>query len=113
MELRKLIRLPAVCDATGFRPTKTYDLITKGLHPPPVRIDDSSSARARTVAWVADEIAAVNAARIAGRNDDEIRRLIKQLVESRQSADAQVRKQQLAVRGDRRVSRRAASAGRA
>ena len=45
------------------------------------------SLGARAVGWPAGEVSAVNAARIAGRTDDEIRALVARLELERQTID--------------------------
>jgi prophage regulatory protein len=70
--------------ASGLGHTSLYDAIGKGLFPRPVRI------AARSVAWPDSEVAAVNAARIAGRSDEYIRDLVKQLEHARATVDADV-----------------------
>jgi len=73
-----LIRLPKVLDKTGQKKSMVYDHISKGTLPEPIAISD----RAR--AWIASEIDAIVAARIAGKSDDEIRELVKTLTAKRQ-----------------------------
>ena len=69
-----LIRLPAVKAQFGYRSsTSVYNAITAGLVTKPVHIG------ARAVGWPDYEIEAINAARIAGKTDDEIRVLVEHL----------------------------------
>ncbi|MBN8491063.1 MAG: AlpA family phage regulatory protein [Burkholderiales bacterium] len=56
----------------GSRST-IYLRISQGLFTKPV------SLGARAVGWPAREVVAINAARIAGRSDDEIRKLVQRL----------------------------------
>lgn len=77
MAPKRLIKLPDVERLSGFKATSIYGLAKTYLMPPPIKLTPRSSA------WVEDEVAAVNAARIAGRTDDEIRQLVKQLVAAR------------------------------
>jgi prophage regulatory protein len=72
-----LLRLPNVLAVRGVRKTQHYDDIKKGLFPHPIKIGQRASA------WKADEVAAINAARIAGKSDDEIRRLVAELEAAR------------------------------
>ena len=44
------------------------------------------SLGARAVGWPADEVEAINAARIAGRTDEEVRALVSKLEASRKDA---------------------------
>ena len=67
-------RLETCKAATGYRSTASiYQLIKKGLWPKPVNIN------VRSVGWPSDEVIAINAARIAGRTDDQIRELVERL----------------------------------
>lgn len=74
------LRLPSVQATTGLRRTAVYRHVNLGLLPKPVRIGERASA------WPEHEIAAINAARIAGKSDDEIRAIVTDL--QRQRADA-------------------------
>lgn len=75
--LPRLIKLPDVAAATALRSTSIYACIKAGTLPPPIKLT------ARSSAWVESEIAAINAARIAGKSDDEIRELVRELVAQR------------------------------
>jgi prophage regulatory protein len=55
--------------------------IQQGLFTPPVPIG------ARAVGWPAAELAMLNAARIAGKTDDEIRALVAKLEAARKVAE--------------------------
>jgi prophage regulatory protein len=66
--------------AIGSCKTGVYDKIKDGLMTEPVSIG------ARAVAWPVAELAAINAARIAGWSDDEIRSLVRALHAQRKSA---------------------------
>ena len=67
-------RLETCKAATGYRSTASiYQLIKKGLWPKPVNIN------VRSVGWPSDEVIAINAARIAGLTDDQIRELVVRL----------------------------------
>lgn len=63
-------RLPAVLRARGRSRSSHYDDIKKGLFTTPVSIG------ARAVGWPDSEVAILNAARIAGECDEEIRVLV-------------------------------------
>lgn len=68
-----ILRLPAVLRQRGLsRSTHYYD-IKNGLYTRPVAIG------ARAVGWPEHEVAALNAARIAGKTADEIRSLVLRL----------------------------------
>jgi len=64
----KILRMPSVNAAAGYAPSTLYLRISEGLWTPPV------SLGARAVGWPESEVAALNAARIAGKSDDETRR---------------------------------------
>lgn len=69
-----ILRLPAVKAETGHRShASIYNAIRAGLFTDPVSIGQ------RAVGWPCDEVQAINAARIAGQSDDQIRELVKQL----------------------------------
>lgn len=67
------LRLPSVEQTTGLRRSAVYDHVSKGLLPKPVKIGERQSA------WAAHEIAAINAARLAGKSDDDIRAIVADL----------------------------------
>ena len=73
-----LMRRPKLEDRTGLKKSMTHDLMDKGLMPKPIRIGE------RAVAWIESEVDAIVAARIAGKSDDEIRKLVKALTVNRQ-----------------------------
>ncbi len=75
-----ILRLPAVKTATGLSRSTLYLRIGQGAFTHPV------SLGGRAVGWPAHEVAALNAARIAGRPDAEIRALVKQLEAARKAA---------------------------
>lgn len=79
---RAFLRLPAVKAVSGLSRSTLYARIDAGLYP------TSVSLGPRAVGWVQDEIAQVNAARIAGRTESEIRSLVCRLHEARKSAAA-------------------------
>lgn len=69
-----ILRMPAVKAETGHRShASIYNAIRAGLFTKPVPIGQ------RSVGWPKDEVLAINAARIAGRSDEQIRELVKQL----------------------------------
>lgn len=72
-----LDRRPAVEAATGRSCSSLYLDMSRGLFPPPVRIG------ARAVAWPRHEYQRVVAARVAGKGDEEIKALVRELVASR------------------------------
>jgi prophage regulatory protein len=69
-----ILRMPAVKAETGHRShASIYNAIKAGLFTKPVPIGQ------RAVGWPADEVRSINAARIAGKSEYEIRRLVEQL----------------------------------
>ena len=79
----KILRLPAVKAETGASRSTIYLRIQQGLWPKPVKLGP------RSVGWPASEVAALNAARIAGMIDAEIRALVATLEMARKSAFSQ------------------------
>lgn len=75
--MNALLRLPAVMSATGLARPTVYLRIKNGLFVRPVKLSE------RAVAWPAEEVTAINAARIAGKSDSDIRRLVAQLEQQR------------------------------
>ncbi len=75
-----LLRLRDVISFSGLARSSLYARINHGLWPKPV------SLGARAVAWPANEISAVNAARIAGKSNDEVRQLVSELQAARKNA---------------------------
>lgn len=75
-----LLRLPTVKQISGKGRSTLYRDIQKGLFTPGVEIGGSR------VAWPSDEIQKINQARIAGKSDDEIKALVKELVAARGAA---------------------------
>jgi prophage regulatory protein len=70
----KILRLPSVKAETGHRSDASiYTAIRAGLFPIGVQIGQ------RAKGWPDYEVAAINTARIAGKNEAEIRELVKSL----------------------------------
>jgi len=76
----KIQRLPAVIADTGLSRSTIYLYVSQGLWPHPVRLG------ARAVGWPSTDVVAMNAARIAGKSDDEIRHLVLTIEATRRSA---------------------------
>ena len=69
-----IFRMPAVKAETGHRShASIYNAINAGLFTKPVQIGQ------RSVGWPSYEVEAINAARIAGNSEAEIRELVKRL----------------------------------
>lgn len=74
-----ILRMPAVKAQLGHRShVSIYNAISAGLFTKPVSIGE------RSVGWPQDEVNAINAARIAGQTEAQIRELVKRLHEKRQ-----------------------------
>ncbi len=74
-----LLRLPAVIERAGLSRGSIYSRIPKGLWPPPVKLGERASA------WPDHEISALNAARVSGKSDAQIRDLVAELMAARKS----------------------------
>lgn len=72
-----ILRRKQVEAETGYSRSTIYLRISQGLFVRPV------SLGARAVGFPAGEVAALNAARIAGKSDDEIRKLVQRLQAAR------------------------------
>jgi len=81
MTTQRLIRFGAVREITGLARSTIYLRIADGLFPPAIALGP------RSVAWAEFEIAALNAARIRGASDDDIRLLVRELVTARQNRE--------------------------
>ena len=69
-----ILRMPAVKAETGHRShASIYNAIRAGLFTKPVPIGE------RAVGWPDNEVLAINAARIAGKSEAEIRELVSRL----------------------------------
>ncbi|GJI89794.1 helix-turn-helix transcriptional regulator [Duganella hordei] len=77
--VNKILRLPAVKAESGSSRSTIYLRIQQGLWPKPVKLGP------RSIGWPSSEVAAINAARIAGMPDDEIRALVVRLELARKS----------------------------
>ena len=71
--LQTIVRLPTVKKETGYSRSTIYLRIAQGLWPKQVRLG------VRSVGWPVGEIATMNAARIAGKTDDEIKLLVRKI----------------------------------
>ena len=71
----------AVESETGQSRSTLYARIKDGQWPKPIRLG------ARSVGWLVTEVRALNADRVAGRSDHEIRELVRQLEKARITAD--------------------------
>ncbi len=74
-----ILRLPALKSKCGTPRSTVYLRITQGLWPKPVHLGP------RAVGWPEYECDSLNAARIAGKTDDEIRQLVARLEADRKN----------------------------
>ena len=77
---RTILRIPAVKSYSGLSRSTIYLRIAQGLWTKPV------SLGARAVGWPSDEVEAINAARIAGKSDEDVRALVAKLEADRKDA---------------------------
>lgn len=75
--LNQIHRLPEVLRARARSRTAHYSDIKNGLYTRPIKIGS------RATGWPYSEVCALNAARIAGKSDDEIRNLVIKLESDR------------------------------
>jgi prophage regulatory protein len=78
-EMIEFLRLPTVLNAGGKRRSSHYADVQRGLFIRQVRLGDNS------VGWPRHEVEAINAARLAGKSDDEIRALVQRLEAARKN----------------------------
>ncbi len=76
-QVEAILRRPRVQALSGYSRSTIYLRITQGLWTRPVSLGP------RAVGWPAGEVAALNAARIAGWSDDNIRALVTRLEAAR------------------------------
>ena len=69
--------VPAVKNESGLSRSTIYLRIKEGLWPKPVSLGP------RAVGWPSNEVKAINDARIAGKSDTEIRKLVSELEKAR------------------------------
>jgi len=75
--IEPILRRPRVEEAIGLSRSTIYLRVSQGLFTQPVSLGP------RAVGWPAGEVSAINAARIAGKSDKEIRELVAQLEAAR------------------------------
>jgi prophage regulatory protein len=76
----RILRRRAVEAESGFSCSELYRRVSRGLWPRPV------SLGARAVGWPEGEVALMNAARIAGKSEAEIRLLVSYIQAARAKA---------------------------
>ena len=72
-----ILRVPAVSSESGYSRSTIYLRISQDLWTKPISLGP------RCVGWPASEVSALNAARISGKSDQEIRDLVKRLEAAR------------------------------
>ena len=77
---QKIHRLPAVKSQSGLSRSTIYLRIDQRLWTKPI------SLGGRAVGWPENEVDAINAARISGKSNDEIRALVLKLEAARKAA---------------------------
>jgi prophage regulatory protein len=75
-----IFRLPQVKASSGLARSTVYLRVSQGLFTRPIQLGG------RSVGWPANEIDALNSARISGLTDDEIRSLVRRLESQRKSS---------------------------
>ena len=75
----EMLRFNAVITATGYPRGSIYEQIKRGTFPKPV------SMGMRTAAWPKHEVEKIMHGRIAGKSEDEIKLLVRQIHADRQS----------------------------
>lgn len=78
--VERILRFPEVKAARGESRSTIYNRIAAGLFPKPIPLGP------RLVGWREGEVAALNAARVRGASDDEIRSLVAKLEADRKLA---------------------------
>jgi prophage regulatory protein len=78
--IEPILRRPRVEEAIGLSRSTIYLRVSQGLFTQPVSLGP------RAVGWPASEVAAIIAARIAGKPDEEIRELVAQLEAARMAS---------------------------
>ncbi len=75
-----ILRVPAAKAQSGYSRSTIYLRISQGLWTRQISLGP------RCIGWPANEVEALNAARIAGKTDEEIRALVVKLEAARKSA---------------------------
>lgn len=81
--INPIYRRPVVSQATGYSRSTLYRKIKEGLFTKPVSLGADKSGNSCQVGWPANEVQAINAARIAGKSDSEIKKLVEELEAAR------------------------------
>lgn len=73
----RIIRMPVLVSQYGEPASTTYWRISRGEQVPPVKLGP------RAAGWIEEEVEQVARARAAGKSTEEIRALVRRLVEAR------------------------------
>ncbi|WP_221385026.1 helix-turn-helix transcriptional regulator [Sulfitobacter undariae] len=73
------MKTPDVCAATGMKRPTLYEHMAKGLFPRPIKLGP------KLATWPQAEVARMNAARIAGKDEEEIKALVVALTSERKN----------------------------
>jgi len=84
--INSIYRRPLVLQITGDSRSTLYRKIAQGLFTHPIKLGNNKNGNACQVGWPANEVKAINNARIAGKSDDEIKKLVIALESARQLA---------------------------
>lgn len=82
--INNFVRISEVKKATGLSRSTIYLRISQGSYPRPIKLG------ARAVGWPSKEVAALNAARMAGKSEDEIRMLVSHIESSRSNCGEKI-----------------------
>ena len=85
-QINPLYRRPTVEVVTGYSRSTIYRKIKDGLFTSPVILGADKSGNACQVGWPANEVQAIIDARIAGKSDDDVKKLVKKLHADRAAA---------------------------
>ncbi len=80
MHTERIVRERERKELTGIPTSSWYDLVNAGLATPAVKLSKY------TAGWPYTELAALNAARIAGKSESDIRTLVTRLIAARANA---------------------------
>lgn len=85
-----IYRRPLVSQITGDSRSTLYRKINAGLFTHPIKLGNDKAGNACQVGWPASEVEAINNARIAGKSEEEIKKLVIALESARQLAAQQL-----------------------
>jgi len=83
---RSILRPEAAFERCGFRRSKGHKDVQAGTFPPPVKLSVAKNGQTRASGFLSDELDAWIDAKAAGASEDELRRLVAELVAKRTAA---------------------------